>query len=145
MLRIRHTNAPAVGPARLWAEVDLDAVEGNLARLRRGLAPGCEIAAVVKANAYGHGDVQLARAALAAGAGRLAVGDAAEGARLRAAGIVAEIAILGPSAPADAALIAQHGLVPSVADTELAAALAAAARRPLDVEVEIDTGMRRHG
>ena len=56
-----------------WAEVDLDAIYDNVANLRRLLPDDTHIMAVVKANAYGHGDVQVARTALEAGASRLAV------------------------------------------------------------------------
>jgi alanine racemase len=134
-----------VGPERLWAEIDLGAMGRNVVSLRRRLPRDCALIAVVKADAYGHGAVACARAALAAGASELAVGDASEGERLRAAGIDAAIALVGPSSPLDAVRIVAHRLVPAVADLELARALAAAATRPLDVEVEIDTGLCRHG
>jgi alanine racemase len=142
----RHADAPVVAAARLWAEVDLDAVRQNVRSLRARLRHGCALLAVVKADGYGHGAEAVARAALDAGAAGLAVGDAFEGARLRAAGIDARILIVGPSAPADAPAIVRHRLVASVADLRLAQALAAhGGRGPIDVEVEIDTGMRRHG
>jgi alanine racemase len=145
MLRTRNSEARAAATARLWAEVDLGAVRHNVATLRRGLGRSCRLIAVVKADGYGHGAVQVARAALAAGAAELAVADAREGALLRGSGIDAPILIVGPSAPHDASTIAAHGLVPAVADLELARALAAASRRPLPIEIEVDTGMRRHG
>jgi alanine racemase len=145
MLRIRTTNAPAVATARLWAEVDLGAVRHNVAALRARLRRGCDLIAVVKADAYGHGAVEVARATLAAGAAALAVGDAQEGARLRAAGVDAPILIVGPSRAADVESILRHRLVASVADDELARALDARATGPVDVQVEVDTGMARHG
>lgn len=145
MLRIRTNEARALEPERLWAEIDLGAVRTNLARLRARLAPGCRVVAVVKADGYGHGAIAVAQAALTAGADELAVADAREGAVLRAAGIAAPILIVGPSRPGDAARIVAHRLVPAIADLDVAAALARAARGRLDVEIEVDTGMRRHG
>lgn len=56
-----------------WVEIDLDAIYDNVANLRRFLPEGTQIMAVVKANAYGHGDAQVAATALEAGASRLAV------------------------------------------------------------------------
>jgi alanine racemase len=72
---------------RALARVNLAAIERNCARLRSELADGCELCAVVKADGYGHGAVQSARAALAGGATRLAVAGAQEAAALRAAGL----------------------------------------------------------
>ncbi len=150
MLRIRHNDALAAAPARLWAEIDLGAVRANVARLRGRLRRGCAFVAVVKADGYGHGAVAIAQAALTAGAAELAVADVREGAVLRAAGIAAPILVVGPSAPAEAVALVAHRLVPAVADLELAGALAqaataAGARAPVAIEIEVDTGMRRHG
>jgi alanine racemase len=72
---------------RALARVNLAAIERNCARLRSELADGCELCAVVKADGYGHGAAQSARAALAGGATRLAVAGAHEAAALRAAGL----------------------------------------------------------
>ncbi len=145
MLRIRHESALTASASRLWAEIDLSAVRDNVALLRGRMAPSCRLVAVVKANAYGHGAVAVARCALAAGASELAVACAREGQELRDAGIAAPIAIVGPSLPEEAAAIVAGRLRPTVADLELAAALDRAAPRPIEVEVEVDTGMRRHG
>jgi alanine racemase len=144
MLRIRQT-ARANASLQAWVEIDLGAVQHNVCALRGVLPPACELIAVVKANAYGHGIVPVARTALAAGAARLAVGSPAEGIALRQAGIGAPILITGPTAPEQATDVVAHGLTPAVATRQLALALAAAATAPLPVEVEVDTGMRRHG
>lgn len=124
-----------------WVEVDLDAVAANVARLREWA--GSELMAVVKADAYGHGAVPVARTALEAGAGWLGVATAAEALSLRAAGIGAPILVLG--------------LVPDgeLADLRAAAvAVTAAGVRslgpkspgpPLRVHVKVDTGMGRIG
>jgi alanine racemase len=145
MLRIRHNEARTASPARIWADIDLDAVRDNLARVRARVGAQCRVVAVVKANAYGHGAIQVAKAALAAGARELAVADCGEGARLREAGIDAPVCILGPSLPEEAATIVGNRLVPTVCDLDLARALDGAARGPIAIEVELDTGMRRHG
>ena len=145
MLRIRTTNAPAVAGARLWAEIDLDAVRHNVALMRARLRTDCDIVAVVKADGYGHGAVQIARTVTAAGITALAVANAEEGIELREAGITTRILVVGPSLPSDVDAILRHRLEPSVADPELAAALQARATGPVDIQVEVDTGMSRHG
>mgnify|MGYP001106019398 CR=1 FL=1 len=70
-----------------WAEIDLDAVEHNVRAFKRHVGEQVEVIAVVKANAYGHGAVPVGKAALAAGATRLAVHRAIEGVELRQAGL----------------------------------------------------------
>lgn len=144
MLRI-PVDAHATRSASAWVEVDLDAIAHNVRVLRAALAPACRLIAVVKADGYGHGMLRVARAALAAGADELAVANVAEGAALRVAGVRAPILIAGPIAPPDAGLVVQHGLVASLGGPEPAVALARAARRYLPVQIEVDTGMRRHG
>lgn len=131
--------------APVWIDVDLDAIAHNVRSFRRWLAPACRLIAVVKANAYGHGMVRVARATLQAGADELAVASVAEGALLRTAGITQMIQVAGPIAPSEAAAVVQHGLLPSIGSVELAQALARANRRYLPVQIEVDTGMSRHG
>ena len=79
----------------LWAEIDLDAIAGNIAGLKRRIGDGAELLAVVKANGYGHGAVPVAKTALEAGAQRLGVACLDEAVQLRRAGISAPIVILG--------------------------------------------------
>jgi alanine racemase len=124
-------------------EVDLDAIRHNVAVLTPA---GAELMAVVKANAYGHGDVAVARAALDAGATWLGVALVEEGHGLRAAGIEAPILVLSefPAGSESAALGAR--LTPTVySDAGLARLASAAAGRPLSVHVKVDTGMHRVG
>jgi alanine racemase len=140
-----------------WAEVDLAAVRHNAALLA-DLAGPAALSAVVKADGYGHGSVDVARAALDGGARWLAVALVEEGVVLREAGISAPILLLSePPADAVAEAVARE-LVPTVY-TELgiravaAAASSAAAssagassaRAPLPVHLKIDTGMHRVG
>jgi alanine racemase len=101
----------------------------------------------VKAGAYGHGAVQIARAALAAGASHLAVAAVSEGAELREAGINAPILLLSQALPEEIPDIPRFALTPLVSDREFAGALArsAAAGARCPIHLKIDTGMGRLG
>lgn len=128
---------------RALARVNLAAIERNVARLRRALAPQTGLCAVVKADGYGHGALPAARAALAGGAARLAVATAAEAQALRAGGIDAPLLVMGALSPSelDAALEARADVVAWSA-TFVAAV---AARGGGAVHVKLDTGMGRLG
>ena len=130
-----------------WAEVDLDAYQANLRALQQWVGPRVQVFAVVKANAYGHGLVPVARAAVQAGATRLVVHRLEEGLALRAAGIAAPILLLGYVPVAAAPAVAQHGLIPTVITLEFLQALAshASPARPHPVHINVDTGMGRYG
>jgi alanine racemase len=80
---------------RAQARVNLAAISRNVSALRAGLTGGAGLCAVVKADAYGHGAVPAARAALAGGAASLAVATASEAAELRAAGIESPVLVMG--------------------------------------------------
>ena len=133
--------------ATSWAEIDLAALHNNVNVLRRQAAPA-NVAAVVKADAYGHGAVTIARAALQAGASSLCVFTVREAVELRQSGIDADILCMGPVLDGDPAAIAQHNIsvVADSADTiaRLAAAAEAAACR-VRVHINIDGGMQRYG
>ncbi len=130
-----------------WAEIDLAAVRHN-ARLLGRLASPAALCAVVKADAYGHGAVPVARAALEGGATWLGVALVEEGVELRDAGIEAPVLVLSePTADAMATVVAR-GLTPTVyTPTGVRAAdrAAAAAGTVVDVHVKVDTGMHRVG
>ena len=81
-------------PHRAWIEIDHRALVGNLATVRRLAGDGKQVIGVVKANAYGHGDLATARTLLGAGVERLAVATVSEALRLRAAEIGAPILVL---------------------------------------------------
>lgn len=130
------------------AEIDLGAVRDNVKELGSFLAPGVERLAVVKANGYGHGDVEVARACLDAGASRLGVALVEEGVRLREAGIEAPILILVEATPEASKEIVARDLTPSIFTLESARSLddaASLAGRRLPVHVCVDTGMHREG
>jgi alanine racemase len=131
----------------IWAEVDLGAIAHNVGELRRVTKPGARLMAVVKADGYGHGAVETARTALEYGAEWLGVARIAEGIRLRAAGLTAPIMVFGFTLPADAGLLAEHGLRQSVYSAAAAAAYSAAAPKGkrIKVHIKVDTGMGRLG
>jgi alanine racemase len=137
-----------------WVEIDLDALAANVRAFRRHSGEGVEIIAVVKANAYGHGAEMISRAALAAGAARLAVHRWHEGEALRRAGIEAPILVLGYTPLSAAGEVAALKLTPTVTTLEFAEAFAASASASASasadeadapVHVKLDTGMGRHG
>jgi alanine racemase len=130
-----------------WAEVDLGAYARNVSRIVRAALPSATWA-VVKADAYGHGAVPCARAALDAGASGLCVATVVEGIELREAGIVAPVLVLGEQPPEQfgAALRARLALTASRVDVLVALSTAArSAGTPATVHVEVDTGMHRVG
>ena len=126
-----------------YAEIDLDAVAGNVRAFADLIAPAA-VCTVVKADAYGHGDVPVATVALGAGASVLAVALVEEGARLREAGIDAPIVVLSEPGPDAAAEVAGWELQPSVYSTAFVESLAATGA-DLPVHVKVDTGMHRVG
>lgn len=128
--------------------VDLKALEHNLACLRGLLPAGCRVAGVVKADAYGHGLLPVARRLKDAGAEALAVAVAAEGVALRRAGVAGPIWLLLGVRPPQARQAADLDLTPVCADLEAFRALDAAGLaqgRPVSCQLKIDTGMSRLG
>lgn len=131
-----------------WAEVDLDAVQANVRVLRGRLRQPTRLAAVVKADGYGHGAVAVAGAAVAAGADWLAVATAGEGVVLAEAGIKVPILILGPVLPTEVEPAVRAGLRLSLHDGDGLALVRAAAEscgREVPVHLKINTGMNRLG
>ena len=133
-------------PHRAWVEIDHDAVRSNLGVVR-GLAPRAQVIAVVKANAYGHGDLEVARTLLGARVERLAVATIDEGARLREAGIEVPIVLLWAVGPHEARIAAELHLEPVVYDDRSIGILdgAGAADRAIGVHLKLDTGLGRQG
>ncbi|MGD0982253.1 MAG: alanine racemase [Acidimicrobiales bacterium] len=132
---------------RAWAEVDLDAISSN-ARILRAVAAPAELCAVVKADAYGHGSVPVANAALAGGATSLAVALVEEGVVLREAGLEVPILLLSePAAEAMGEVVARDLIATVYTRAGVNAIRAAAARvsRQVEVEVKLDSGMHRVG
>ncbi len=127
-----------------WVDVDLDAIAHNISVFRTLVEPSA-LCAVVKADAYGHGDVPVAEAALEAGADSLAVALVSEGARLREAGIGAPILLLSEPPVESAAAILQWDLTPTVYTQRMLEALNEHATQPIGVHLKVDTGMHRVG
>lgn len=132
------------------AIVDLDALVANVRALRGLIGPDTRLMAVVKANAYGHGAVPIARAAIAAGADELAVATVDEAAQLRQAGVTSPVLVFGAIGKAERARAIGLDLGIVVVDASFAHALAADARmqrrkEPVSVHLKIDTGMHRFG
>jgi len=151
----------------VWAEVDLAAVRANVRTLRALVAPA-DLCAVVKADGYGHGAVEVSRAALDAGAACLAVALVEEGVQLREAGIDAPVLVLSEPVPAAAETVVAHRLTPVVYSATGIDAIAKAAAlwsgrgadrmgggaratsvhgstEPFPVHLKVDTGMHRVG
>jgi len=138
----------AAAVERAVARVDLGAIERNCRRIRLLLAERSELCAVVKADGYGHGDVECARAALAGGATWLAVAAGDEAAALRAEGVDGRLLVMGALTGAEAATAAAAIADVVAWDERFVEELGAAAARsghPLRVHVKLDTGMGRLG
>ncbi len=129
-------------------QVDLESIRRNVKLFAARLGTGVEIMAVVKADAYGHGAVRVAGAALEAGASRLGVALVEEAEQLRQAGLDGPLHLLFEPPPASAERVVELGLIPSVYSLRYAEALAAEAKRQgvrLQVHIKLDTGMHRVG
>ena len=129
---------------RAWLEIDLAAIESNAAALRSALPEKCELMAVVKADAYGHGAAQVAARLWKCGVGSFAVATAGEAVGLRKSGLDGNILVLGCTHPGDAGVLYENSLTQLVVDGAYADVLSNAGYR-IDVHVAIDSGMHRLG
>ena len=133
---------------RTWAEVDLDALAHNYRQARRMIGAGVRYLGVVKADAYGHGAVQVGRKLEALGADYLAVSSLDEARELRHGGISMPILILGHTPPDMVPELIRHHITQTVsarAKAEEYSAAAAACGGTLRVHIKVDTGMSRLG
>lgn len=131
-----------------WAEVDLRSIAHNMREISKVASPGAVLMAVVKANGYGHGMVEVAETALANGASRLAVARANEGAALRAAGIDVPVLVLSYTPPGMFYVIIENNLTQTVFSLQYAGQINEACsckgvRAP--VHIKLDSGMGRLG
>lgn len=136
-----------VGPddrARAWVELDSQSLRRNSEALRSILPVGCELIAVLKCEAYGHGAVKAARLLNGCGVRAFAVACAAEGVQLRRAGVKGVILVLGWTAPESFECLARYHLTQTVTEPDYARELSAFGRN-IDVHIKIDTGMHRLG
>ncbi|HSL30297.1 MAG TPA: alanine racemase, partial [Anaerolineales bacterium] len=133
-------------PYPTWIEIDLPAITGNCARILSDT--GTALMAIVKGDAYGHGAVEVSRAALQGGASWLGVARFGEARILRQNGIRAPILVLGMVTPdeVDQAIASDVTLtLHSMETLRLFSARARAARRAVSVHLKVDTGMGRLG
>ena len=130
--------------SRAWRELGAAALAHNVSVLRGALPPGCELMAVVKADAYGHGMSAVVPQLLSLGVRSFAAATLDEGSQLRALGAEGTVLILGCTSPQRAGELARLGLTQTVADLAHAEALNAQGV-PLRVHLKIDTGMHRLG
>ena len=131
-----------------YASIDLAALVNNLSQIRERLRPDCSLMAVVKANAYGHGAVEISRALVQSRVTRLAVASVHEGVVLRQAGINTEILVLVDLFDAHIDELISHRLTPVITEQRLLPALAKAAeslKQPFAIHIKVDTGMGRLG
>ncbi|MCP9785589.1 alanine racemase [Cyanobium sp. N5-Cardenillas] len=134
---------------RAWVEVNTAAIQANVRTLQRHIGPATQLMAVVKADAYGHGALPVARAALEAGAACFGVATLAEGVQLRRAGISAPVLVLGNlTQPEELRSCLRWQLMPtlsSMREALLCQNLASGSGRTMAVQLKLDTGMARLG
>ena len=131
-----------------WMQVDLSAIRANVAETRRFLNARCQLMAVVKANGYGHGAVEVAKAAIGAGADQLGVATVAEGIELREAGVTAPVVLLSQPPAASIPLLLAYHITPSVYDVDFALTYGETADvhgREAPYHLAVNTGMNRIG
>ena len=131
-----------------WAEINLDAYAHNIRELRRVTRPSARLMAVVKANGYGHGSIEVAREALQNGAQYLGVARINEAIPLREAGLEVPILIFGYSPPDLAPLLIDYELTQTVYSPSPASALSEQATRKgkkINIHLKVDSGMGRLG
>jgi alanine racemase len=133
-----------------WFEIDLDAAVENLRTVRRLVGPTRKIFAVVKADGYGFGSLEMGRAFAENGADALGVADLADGVRLRHSGLTLPILVYPNALPDAAGAVLAAGLTPTLTDFDAARAYDEATGHsghgpPTDVFVKVDVGLERLG
>jgi alanine racemase len=142
------SNKNAIGYRPTWAQVDLNNLEHNFKEIKSLLEAKTKVLVTVKADAYGHGLIAVARRLVTCGVDYLGVASIDEGIELRKAGIKTPVLILGLILQKDIAPLFTYGLIPSICDLKMAAALNAKARamkQKIPVHIKVDTGMGRIG
>jgi alanine racemase len=131
-----------------WVEIDLGAIAANTQRIKALVGPQVEVLASLKADAYGHGALKVARTVLRNGASRLGLATVSEAVPLREASIREPLLIFGYTPPWQAREAVRLDLIITIYSLDTARALARAAQalgRPVRVHVKVDTGMGRLG
>lgn len=138
----------AIGYRPTWAEVNLGNLAYNLNQIKKILVPGIKIMVCIKADAYGHGLIPVAKRLMSCGVDYLGVASIDEGIRLRQANINLPVLVLGAILKKDIAPLFRYKLNVTVCTEDLAFALNKKARslgRPINVHIKVDTGMGRLG
>ncbi len=133
---------------RTWVEINLDALKHNYEAIESRLSPGCEIMAVVKADAYGHGVENSVKEFSACGCRRFAVSNLEEAYQVRSVNPDCSILILGYTPPEYAESLAVNNISQAVFDSEYAARLSEYAQKSgvqVSIHIKVDTGMSRLG
>ncbi len=146
--RIMLRNDKNIGYRPTWAEINLDNLDYNFRQIRKITNPKAKVMVVVKADAYGHGLVPIAKRLQERGADYLGVASIDEGIKLRQAGISLPVLVLGLILEKDVVPLFRYNLSVTVCNEELAKALnmkARILRKALKVHVKVDTGMGRIG
>ena len=135
-------------PYRSYVLISKAQIAANYREVCRAVGPGVDVLGVVKADAYGHGAVEVARVLVAEGARWLAVSSVDEGANLRCAGVQARILVMAGFLAHEGAALVDYDLTPTVHSLEDLAEverLARASGKPLRYHLKIDSGMSRMG
>jgi len=135
-------------PYRSYVLVSLDQIARNYRNVRAAVGPGVEVMAVVKADAYGHGALEVSRTLIGEGAKWLAVSSVDEGVALRCAGIAARLLVMAGFLPSEREALVEYHLTPTAHSLEDVAELDRMAQRsghPLAFHLKIDSGMGRLG
>jgi serine/alanine racemase len=130
--------------SRAWIEINLDNLRHNIDILTSTLPDKCKLMAVVKANAYGHGDIVVSKELNQIGVKDFAVATVFEGIRLRKNGIKGTILVLGYTNPKDFKFLVKYHLIQTVLDYDYAVSLNNFGNK-INVHIKIDTGMHRLG
>lgn len=134
--------------SRAWAEIDLSRIAHNVEEVRKLIPAQSKIMGIVKANAYGHGDVECAHALEACGVEFFGVSSVDEAVHLRINGIKSKILILGYTPPEHFSLLVQYHLIQTLVDFSYAKKLEAFAQAHdcvIEAHAKADTGMNRIG
>jgi len=129
---------------RAWRDINLTHLAHNLVELKRVVSADCVIMAVVKAVAYGHGSIEVAKTLSGAGVRYFAVAEIGEGIMLRKSGVKGDILVIGETCESRFGELVKYSLLQTVISAEYGECLNAFGRR-IGVHVKIDTGMNRLG
>lgn len=135
-------------PAMAWAEIDLKAVEHNFSAIKKAAGQQVKVLCVIKADAYGHGNIPIAKLLERRGVDMLGISDLHEGIALRKAGINVPILMVENTLVEHAKYLAENKITPIICTDELARALnalGAKQHRKIPVHIKVDTGMGRLG